>query len=142
VLACNSMDGSFCVRRWRRHWLASASRPSSTPTRAASSFTDTLIAAGIRISMDGRGRWIDNVFIERMWHELKGYADRREAHAGIACVDCLLKSPAPASEPLAWSHRWGHLSKTSLPEPRGQKRTSFSSLRCIRCVGTGLRLTV
>jgi putative transposase len=49
-----------------------------------------LAAAGIRISMDGRGRWMDNVFIERLWrslkHEdvyLKGYADGREAHAGI-----------------------------------------------------------
>ena len=41
--------------------------------------------------MDGRGRWMDNVFIERLWrslkHEdiyLKGYADGREAKAGIA----------------------------------------------------------
>ena len=50
-----------------------------------------LSAAGVRISMDGRGRWMDNVFIERLWrslkHEdiyLKGYADGREAHIGIA----------------------------------------------------------
>ena len=41
--------------------------------------------------MDGRGRWMDNVFIERLWrslkHEdvyLKGYADGREAIRGIA----------------------------------------------------------
>lgn len=41
--------------------------------------------------MDGRGRWIDNVFIERLWRSLKyedvylkGYADGREARAGIA----------------------------------------------------------
>ena len=27
--------------------------------------------AGIRISMDGRGRWMDNVFIERLWRSLK-----------------------------------------------------------------------
>ena len=40
--------------------------------------------------MDGRGRWMDNVFIERLWrslkHEdiyLKGYSDGREARAGI-----------------------------------------------------------
>ena len=40
--------------------------------------------------MDGRGRWIDNVFIERLWRSLKyediylkGYADGREAKAGI-----------------------------------------------------------
>ena len=49
------------------------------------------MAAGIRISMDGRGRWMDNVFIERLWRSLKyedvylkGYADGREARAGIA----------------------------------------------------------
>jgi hypothetical protein len=41
--------------------------------------------------MDGRGRWMDNVFIERLWRSLKyediylkGYADGREAKAGIA----------------------------------------------------------
>ena len=41
--------------------------------------------------MDGRGRWIDNIFIERLWRSLKyeevylkGYADGREACAGIA----------------------------------------------------------
>src|SRR5205085_8594643 len=54
-------------------------------------FTTALAAANIKISMDGRGRWMDNVFIERLWrslkHEdiyLKGYADGREAKAGIA----------------------------------------------------------
>jgi putative transposase len=34
-------------------------------------FTEVLIAAGARISMDGRGRWMDNVFIERLWRSLK-----------------------------------------------------------------------
>ena len=41
--------------------------------------------------MDGRGRWMDNVFIERVWRSLKyedvylkGYADGREAVRGIA----------------------------------------------------------
>ena len=56
-----------------------------------SAFTGVLIEAGVRISMDGRGRWIDNVFIERVWRSLKhqdvylkGYADGCEAKAGIA----------------------------------------------------------
>ncbi len=50
-----------------------------------------LIEADVRISMDGRGRWMDNVFIERVWRSLKyedvylkGYADGREAKAGIS----------------------------------------------------------
>ena len=34
-------------------------------------FTAVLKDAEIRISMDGRGRWMDNVFIERLWHSLK-----------------------------------------------------------------------
>jgi putative transposase len=34
-------------------------------------FTALLKTAGVRISMDGRGRWMDNVFIERLWRSLK-----------------------------------------------------------------------
>jgi len=34
-------------------------------------FTGVLREAGVRISMDGRGRWMDNVFIERLWRSLK-----------------------------------------------------------------------
>ena len=34
-------------------------------------FTDVLTEAGIRISMDGKGRWMDNVSIERLWRSLK-----------------------------------------------------------------------
>jgi putative transposase len=57
----------------------------------SAAFTGRLEAAGVRVSMDGRGRWLDNVFIERLWRSLKyeevylkGYADGREARAGIA----------------------------------------------------------
>jgi transposase InsO family protein len=32
---------------------------------------EPLKAAGVRISMDGKGRWIDNVFIERLWRSVK-----------------------------------------------------------------------
>ena len=34
-------------------------------------FTELLKSHGIRISMDGRGRWLDNVFIERLWRSVK-----------------------------------------------------------------------
>ena len=34
-------------------------------------FTDVLIANGIRISMDGKGRWLDAVLVERLWRSLK-----------------------------------------------------------------------
>ena len=34
-------------------------------------FTDILIDAGVKMSMDGKGRWMDHVFIERLWRSLK-----------------------------------------------------------------------
>jgi putative transposase len=38
---------------------------------ASIAFTQTLKAAGACISMDGKGRWLDNVFVERLWRSLK-----------------------------------------------------------------------
>ena len=53
-------------------------------------FTDVLTAAGIRISMDGTGRWMDNVFIERLWRSRKDegvylseFATGSQARTGI-----------------------------------------------------------
>jgi putative transposase len=91
----NTLDGSFCVSALEEA-LARFGKPAIFNTDqgcqfTAVAFTGTLAAAGVRISMDGRGRWMDNVFIERLWrslkHEdvyLKGYADGSEAKAGIA----------------------------------------------------------
>lgn len=91
----NTMEASFCVSALEEA-LARFGRPEIFNTDQGSqftgaAFTGTLMAAGIRISMDGRGRWMDNVFIERLWRSLKyediylkGYTDGREARAGIA----------------------------------------------------------
>jgi putative transposase len=91
----NTMDVSFCVEALEEA-LARFGRPEIFNTDQGSQFTSAaftgvLAAAGVRISMDGRGRWMDNVFIERLWRSLKyediylkGYADGREAKAGIA----------------------------------------------------------
>jgi putative transposase len=91
----NTMDVSFCVSALEEA-LARFGRPEIFNTDQGSQFTSAaftgaLAAVGIRISMDGRGRWMDNVFIERLWRSLKyedvylqGYADGREAKAGIA----------------------------------------------------------
>ena len=90
----NTMDVSFCVSALEEA-LTRFGTPEIFNTDQGSQFTSAaftgvLTAAGIRISMDGRGRWMDNVFIERLWrslkHEevyLKGYADGRDAKAGI-----------------------------------------------------------
>ena len=95
----NTMDASFCVAALEealaKHGKLRQAQPEIFNTDqgsqfTGSAFTDVLIEAGVRISMDGRGRWMDNVFIERVWRSLKyedvylkGYADGREAKAGI-----------------------------------------------------------
>jgi putative transposase len=71
----NTMDSSFCISALEEA-LARFGRPEIFNTDQGSQFTSAaftgmLIAAGVRISMDGRGRWMDNVFIERLWRSLK-----------------------------------------------------------------------
>jgi putative transposase len=65
-------------------------RPLESTQFTSFAFTNTLREAGIRISMDGRGRWMDNVFIERLWRSLKyecvfltAFETGSEARAGI-----------------------------------------------------------
>jgi putative transposase len=72
----NTMDGSFCVSALEEA-LARFGKPDIFNTDQGSQFTSaaftgTLAAAGVRISMDGRGRWMDNVFIERLWRSQCG----------------------------------------------------------------------
>jgi len=71
----NSMDASFCVEALEEA-LAEYGKPEMFNTDQGSQFTSfaftgVLRDAGIRISMDGRGRCMDNIFIERLWRSLK-----------------------------------------------------------------------
>jgi putative transposase len=56
----------------------------------SAAFTGALAASGVQISMDGKGRYLDNIFIERLWRSLKyediyirAYASVLEARRGI-----------------------------------------------------------
>ena len=91
----NTMDTSFCLGALddalARHGVPEIFNTDQGSQFTSAAFTGALVSAGIKISMDGRGRWMDNVFIERLWRSLKhediylrGYADGREAKAGIA----------------------------------------------------------
>jgi putative transposase len=71
----NTMDADFCIEALEEA-LARYGRPEIFNTDQGSQFTSprftgVLRDAGVRISMDGRGRWMDNVFIERLWRSLK-----------------------------------------------------------------------
>ena len=72
----NTMDTGFCLRALRRAMATTGRVPDIFNTDQGSQFTSRewvgeLEAAGVSVSMDGRGRWMDNVFIERLWRSLK-----------------------------------------------------------------------
>lgn len=71
----NTMDAGFCVAALNEA-LTKYGKPEIFNTDqgcqfTSEDFTQVLKDAGIQISMDGKGRWVDNVFIERLWRSLK-----------------------------------------------------------------------
>ena len=71
----NTMHADFCVDALSEA-VAKHGPPEIMNTDQGSQFTGsawitTLTEAGVRISMDGRGRYLDNIFIERLWGSLK-----------------------------------------------------------------------
>lgn len=71
----NTLDASFCVDALEEA-LGRFGAPEIFNTDQGSQFTSEaftgmLGSQGIRISMDGRGRWVDNVFVERLWRSVK-----------------------------------------------------------------------
>jgi len=90
----NTMDADFCVAALEEA-IARYGVPEIFNTDQGSQFTSFAFTAvlkdnGIRISMDGKGRWMDNVFIERLWRSLKyecvylnTFETGSEAKAGI-----------------------------------------------------------
>ena len=71
----NTLDSEFCVLAVEEalevHPAPEIFNTDQGSQFTAQVFTGCLEGAGVRISMDGRGRWMDNVFIERLWRSLK-----------------------------------------------------------------------
>jgi putative transposase len=70
----NTMEADFCIETLHRVLMNTRCEIFNTDQGSqftSSGFTDLLIEHGIQISMDGKGRWIDNVFVERLWRSVK-----------------------------------------------------------------------
>jgi putative transposase len=88
-----NLEASFCVTAL--DWALKKAKPAIFNTDQGSQFTSQvftsrLLDQGIAISMDGKGRALDNVFVERLWRTvkyedvyLKDYMDVGEAIAGL-----------------------------------------------------------
>ena len=90
----NTLDGSFCLEMLEE--AVRGGRPEVFNTDqgvqfTAAAFVGCLERAGVAVSMDGRGRALDNVFVERLWRSVKyediyiqGYESVSELHRGLA----------------------------------------------------------
>ena len=72
----NTMDTGLCLRALNQAIVKTGRRSDIFNTDQGCQFTSAewiarLTDLGIKISMDGRGRWMDNVFIERLWRSVK-----------------------------------------------------------------------
>lgn len=72
----NTMDSGLCLRALEKALARTGRVPEIFNTDQGCQFTSEewigrLTDLGVRISMDGRGRWMDNVFIERLWRSVK-----------------------------------------------------------------------
>jgi putative transposase len=89
----NTMETAFCVEALHEA-LARYGQPEIFNTDqgaqfTAEDFTRELLARGIKVSMDGKGRFIDNIFVERLWRSLK-YEEVYLNRVRILCVDGLV----------------------------------------------------
>jgi len=70
----NTLDGSFCLELLDE--ALAQGRPEVFNTDqgvqfTAAAFTSRLLSAGVAVSMDGKGRCLDNIFVERLWRSVK-----------------------------------------------------------------------
>jgi putative transposase len=112
----NSMDTGFCIRALQRAFERTVRKPKIFNTARGSQFTSpewiqAIEGHGIKVSMDGKGRWVDNVFIELLWRSVKSeklrlWSDEtvQEAEQLVSGLDGVLQpSPEPhsARRPIA-----------------------------------------
>jgi putative transposase len=93
--ASNTMDAAFCIEALQEA-LSTFGTPEIFNTDQGAQFTSEAFTAvlrghGVKISMDGKGRCIDNIFVERLWRSVKyeevylhAYASVAEARTGLA----------------------------------------------------------
>jgi putative transposase len=90
----NSMEAAFCVdcleEALRRHGKPEIFNSDQGSQFTSAAFTGVLKREGVAISMDGRGRAFDNIFVERLWRNvkyedvyLKGYSSMGELMGGL-----------------------------------------------------------
>jgi putative transposase len=101
----NTLDAGFCVEAL--HEALKKGRPDIFNTDQGAQFTSEAFIGllkkhGVMISMDGKGSYNDNLFIERLWRSvkyeevyLKAYQDGKQARSGIGAYFCFYNTERP-----------------------------------------------
>jgi putative transposase len=104
----NTLDARFCVEAVRRA-IARYGIPEIFNTDqgcqfTSAEFTQPLLALGVKLSMDGKGRALDNVFVERLWRTVKwdevyrkSYRSQLDAHTNLDRFLCFYNEQRPHS---------------------------------------------
>ena len=84
----NTMDAAFCVEATEeaivRYGAPEVFNTDQGAQFTSEAFTGALKAHGVHISMDGKGRWLENVYVERLWCSLKQEEVYRRAYDTVA----------------------------------------------------------
>jgi len=121
----NTLDADFCVAALeeaiRRFGVPGIFNTDQGCQFTSFEFTQVLKDAGVRISMDGKGRWMDNVMVERLWRSLKyervylnAFETGSEAREGIGTWITLYNTKRPHSQ---LDDRTPHEAYYNLPLP-------------------------
>jgi putative transposase len=91
----NAMTSEFCVEALSealgRYGAPEIFNTDQGSQFTADDFTAPLLAKRVRVSMDGKGRWIDNVFVERLWRSVKYELVYLHAHESIGALKAALR---------------------------------------------------
>lgn len=128
-----TMDAGFCVEAYQDALQVAGRVPRIMNTDQGSQFTGeewitAVEASGARVSMDGKGRWMDNVFIERLWRSLKYEELRLWSYDTVADVTARIDkwmafyNHRRKHQTLGYEVPWSHYR----PEPTGEDRKTLT----------------
>jgi len=149
----NTLDADFCVDALEE--ALSKGKPEIFNTDQGSQFTGEAFIGllkkhGIRISMDGKGRYADNIFVERLWRTvkyeevyLKAYSNGREAKVGLDAYFHFYNGQRP-HQALGYRTPAEVFGLVSVEPPRRPTTTGWSPRQAVvNCGGTaGLSLNL
>ena len=144
----STLEADFCVEALNEA-IHTFGAPEIMNTDQGSQFTsfawtDRLRRMGVRISMDGKGRFLDNIFVERLWRTLKyecvylhAWENGSQARAGIRKWMTFYNERRPHSAPWRQAARRGLLDgKRAKPNRSAGTESSLNHTRTCPTIGS------